>query len=332
MISIIIPVFNGGNYIMDCLKSLKDQTIPGSAYEIIVVDDGSTDHTAEAVKGFDVKYFYQKNQGPAAARNLGVKMAKGDIVLFIDADCRATKNWIEEMVWPFKDPEIVGVKGVYKTGQRELVARFVQVEYENKYERMKKIKYIDFIDTYSAGFRKEIFLQYGGFDTSFPTASVEDQEFSFRLAKDGHKMVFQPDAVVYHLHPRNLKRYFRRKFYVAYWKVLVLKKHPQKLGTDSHTPQSLKSQILLTYGIGISLALTPFDPIFFLSALLSLMMFLLIALPLIIFALKRDKEVAVWAPAFLFLRSTAFCLGLMAGIFGIVRILMRKRRERVPAT
>jgi len=326
MISVIIPVYNSEHSIGACLESLKRQTISRDKYEIIVVDDGSTDKTAGVVKSFDVRYIYQRNQGPAAARNSGVKVAKGDIVLFIDADCRATENWIEEMVRPFNNPDIAGVKGVYRTEQSDLIARFVQIEYEQKYERMKKIPYIDFIDTYSAGFRRDIFLKYGGYDTSFPTASVEDQEFSFRLAKDGHKMVFQPSGVVYHLHPNNLKRYFRRKFYVAYWKILVLKKHPGKFGSDSHTPQSLKVQILLTYMIAASLMVIPVNRVFLLPTLFGLLFFLLSTLPLISFALKKDGEVAVWTPALLFLRSFAFCTGLISGIFGVYRTILKRKK------
>ena len=69
--------------------------------------------------------------------------------IFIDADCAAVPNWVEEMSKPFSDPAIVGVKGTYKTTQKSLIACFVQIEYEEKYERMKKYTYIDFIDTYS---------------------------------------------------------------------------------------------------------------------------------------------------------------------------------------
>jgi glycosyltransferase involved in cell wall biosynthesis len=193
-ISIVVPTFNSAKVLGTCLESLTNQTVGRERYEVIVVDDGSTDETRDVVSKYPVKYIYQRNSGPAVARNNGVRQAEGEIILFTDADCEPQSNWIEELVKPLRDPQVVGVKGIYKTRQKEIIARLVQIEYEHKYERMKKFKYIDFIDTYSAGYRKDVFLKYSGFDERYPKASVEDQEFSFRLSQDGHKMVFNPEA------------------------------------------------------------------------------------------------------------------------------------------
>src|SRR4030066_18129 len=72
--------------------------------------------------------------------------------------------------------------------------------------------------TRAASSRRGVFLRYGGFDERYRTASVEDQEFSFRLAADGHKMVFNPRAVVWHRHVRNLSAYLRKKYKIGFWK------------------------------------------------------------------------------------------------------------------
>ena len=77
------------------------------------------------------------------------------------------------------------------------VPRFTQLEYEDRYDRMAGVESIDFVDTYSAAYRRDIFLANGGFDRTFPTASVEDQEFSFRLTEKGYRLVFVPSAKVY---------------------------------------------------------------------------------------------------------------------------------------
>lgn len=315
MISVVIPVYNGEKILARCLNALESQTISRDQYEIIVVNDGSKDGTKKVAEGFNVTLLTQENQGPAAARNYGVKAAKGDVVLFIDADCAAVHNWIEVMSKPFSDPTIVGVKGTYKTTQKAIIARFVQTEYEEKYERMKKYTYIDFIDTYSAGFRKDVFLQYGGYDTSFPTATVEDQEFSFRLSKDGHKMLFLPQAIVYHLHQATLRGYMGRKYWIAYWKILVLKHHPEKFINDTHTPQVLKFQILLTYTLILSLPGVLFAKLLCIAPLSILTAFLLTTIPFVSFAWKRSKSVALISPALFFIRSICFCTGLITGIF-----------------
>lgn len=246
--SVIVPAYNAEKTIGRCLQSLLRQETGGKIFEIIVVDDGSMDATPEWVAQCPaVRYLWQPHQGAARARNFGVENAQGGIILFTDADCEAAPDWLSEMVRPFENPEIAGVKGEYRTRQREWVAHVVQMEYEGKYRKMLKDPYIDFIDTYSAAFRKEILLKAGGFDTSFPNASVEDQEFSFRLSCQGHKMVFNPRAVVFHRHSATLRSYIVKKFRIGYWKIRVLKRYPKKIWRDSHTPQILKIEILFSF-------------------------------------------------------------------------------------
>jgi len=245
--SIIIPAYNAANRISACLEALLAQNTARN-YEIIVVDDGSTDNTAEIVKQYhQVRLITQANAGPASARNHGVEEAAGKMVLFIDDDCIASPDWSERMLAPFDDPELIGAKGAYLTNQKELTARFVQIEYEEKYDVLAKHQYIDFIDTYSAAFRYREFLNAGGYDNRFSTASTEDQEFSFRLANMGHKMIFIPDAKVRHTHVSTISGYIRKKYKIGYWKVLTLIRNPNKISGDSHTPVTLKIQILTMF-------------------------------------------------------------------------------------
>ena len=224
------------------------------------MDDGSTDKTNEILKDINnIRLVRQDNAGPAAARNLGASIAKGDIILFTDSDCIPNKDWIQKMTEPlFKDKNIVGTKGRYKTNQIEPIAKFTQLEYEDKYNKMKKRKYIDFIDTYSAGFLKEIFVKFDGYDNSFPVACAEDIELSYRISSKGYKMVFIPEAVVYHTHPNTFYDYLKKKYKFAYWRMLALKKNPQKVVNDSHTPQTMKIQLLLPPLILTSVLIYPF--------------------------------------------------------------------------
>ena len=189
MISVIIPAKDAAKTIGECLQALLHQEGLqfDHDYEVIVVDDGSTDDTAEIAEQYAVRVIRQTNLGPAAARNAGARIARGTLLAFTDADCAPSPTWLRDLTRPFHNPEVVGVKGVYRTRQTGLVARFVQLEYEYKYARMRNQASIDFIDTYSAAYRKEVFIQNGGFDESFRVPSVEDQEFSFRLARKGYQ-------------------------------------------------------------------------------------------------------------------------------------------------
>lgn len=209
-VSIIIPTFNGASRIGNCLDALLKQATKGDA-EILVVNDGSTDNTADVVASYpNVRLITQSNAGPAAARNRGALEARGSIILFTDDDCVPTPEWLRAMTEPFKVPDVVGVKGVYRTRQSRLAARFVQLEYEDKYRLMADLPDIDFIDTYSAGFRRERFLEMNGYDTSFPVACAEDVELSYRMSARGWTMKFVPSAIVYHTHPETFWGTFRK--------------------------------------------------------------------------------------------------------------------------
>jgi cellulose synthase/poly-beta-1,6-N-acetylglucosamine synthase-like glycosyltransferase len=281
-----------------------------------VIDDGSTDNTAEMVKKFQVRYFYQQNHGPATARNKGVREAKGDIIFFTDADCAPQNNWIEEMAKPFENPKVMAVKGAYKTKQKTLIARFAQVEFEERFNMLKKAESIDMVDTYSAGYRRSVFLSLGGFDPSFPVANNEDTELSYKMSRAGHRMVFEPNAIVYHSgHPDSIRKYAKLKFWRGYWRIVVYKRYPDKALKDSYTPQTLKLQILFLFIFLICLLFSWFMPNLLLyPAILCLILFILSTFPFIRLAFTKDLPVALLSPFFLSVRAVSLGLGIIWGI------------------
>ncbi|MGH9343695.1 MAG: glycosyltransferase [Terriglobia bacterium] len=315
-VSIVIPTFNGAKRIGRCLESLLDQT-GGRNAEILVVDDGSRDDIGAVVAGFSgVKLVSQSNAGPAAARNHGAREAAGDIIIFTDDDCEPAPGWLDAMLKPFDDPEIVGVKGAYRTRQRPLIARFVQAEYEDRYRLMARSAEIDFIDTYSAAFRRERFLEMNGYDTDFPVACAEDIELSYRMSARGWKMKFVPDAIVFHQHPESLAWYLKKKFKFAFWRVLAVRKNPSKAVKDSHTPQLMKLQLLFgpafITAMGMDLILRP-------RILFSMMVagiFLLSTIPFALRSAAKDPAVGAISPMVLAARSCSQLLGVIFGIFG----------------
>jgi glycosyltransferase involved in cell wall biosynthesis len=313
-VSVIIPTHNGENRISRCLEALLEQRT-SHAYEIIVVDDGSTDQTAEVVGSYpSVKLIPQKQAGPAGARNNGVKNACGDVILFTDDDCVPLNDWIDKMVRPFDDPETVGSKGVYLTAQKELISRFIQQEYEEKYERLSKSDGINLVDTYSAGFRREIFLKIGGYDESFAVPSVEDRDFSYKLWTLGYKMVFVPEAKVYHTHAAGLWNYTRKKFKNGYWGVMSMMKYPGTIANASDTPLTQKVQVILAGLIAPGILLPIFGSwglgvLGLLSAA-----FLVSSAPLTIRCLRADAAVTFAAPFFILCRAVGFAGGMFTGV------------------
>lgn len=312
--SVIIPTFNGATRIGACLDALLQQAA-GRIIEILVVNDGSTDNTVEVVGRYSgVRCITQGNAGPAAARNRGAAEARGPIILFTDDDCVPMADWMNAMLAPFQDSEVVGTKGIYRTRQKSLAARFVQIEYEDRYRIMARHDSIDFIDTYSAAFRRDRFIEMTGYDTSFPVACAEDIELSYRMSACGWKMKFVPGAIVYHTHPATLSSYLKKKYKFAFWRVLAVRKNPSKGVKDSHTPQVMKLQLLfapaLLLALAIDLSLRPSVPLSFLV----LACFLLSTLPFAFRSVRKDLLVGLLCPALLAARSCAQLLGVSAGL------------------
>jgi len=314
--SVIVPAFNGEPTLAKCLDALLSQTAARDSYEVIVVDDGSVDGTRNIAERYPVRYCFQKNQGPAAARNQGASLASGEILLFTDCDCVPAPDWVMEILSPFDDEAVVAAKGAYKTKQTEIVARFAQIEFEERYELLEKTPNIDMVDTYSAGYRKDIFLEMHGFDTGFPKADNEDTDLSYRIASRSLKMVFNPRAIVVHLgHPDTLMRYARLKFSRGYWRMVVYKRFPEKMIRDSYTPQTLKLQIVSLFLLVVAIPILLVAPT--LGAALgtvAAVVFFALSLPFILAALRKDVTVGIVSAPLLAVRAASLGLGALWGI------------------
>jgi len=315
--SLVIPVYNAEFTISNCIDSAIKQSIGRNEdeYEIIIVDDGSNDKTNDIIREYPVKKIRQTNQGPAIARNNGAKVAKSDIVVFTDSDCEIDSYFLEYITTPFSDnDEIVAVQGSYKTKQREFIARFCQVEIESRYMRMLKHEYIDFIGSYAAAYRKDIFLECGGFDAGFPIASGEDSELSYKLSKKGCKMIFVPEAIIYHQHPAKLKNYLKVKYNRGYWRVKLYSMHPEKILKDSYTLQIIKYQVLSIPLLVISLGLTILNKIWLIPTFIIMVPYVIETSMFHGIFKKHEYQNNIFIPTILILRSTALFLGITSGI------------------
>ena len=314
-ISIIVPAKNASCTISVCLDALLHQQDLRflADFEIILVDDGSTDDTALIGEARGVRVIRQQNAGPAAASNSGAKAATGEILLFTDSDCIPQNDWCLQMLRPFEDPEVVGVKGAYLCTEENAVARFVQQEFEYKYQRMARLSKIDFIDTYAAAYRRSIFLENGGFEERFPVPSVEDQEFSFRLTRKGYKLVFQPSARVSHPHDLNFSQYAQRKWGIGYWKAFMLRWLPEKTLSDTYTPPSQRLQILILAILLLSLFFGFFQKWLWIGSGLLLLMFYFSALRFLVQIKQNDKKILGAGLFLIMVRAAALGFGLLGG-------------------
>jgi glycosyltransferase involved in cell wall biosynthesis len=256
-ISVVIPTYNRKNILIKCLSALFNQNYPKERYEVIVVDDGSTDGTEELIRKMGIispcslRFFKQKKKGPAAARNLGIKNAQGRLILFTDDDCIADKNLIREHVGLHEIyyNENIAILG-YTTWHPELrVTPFMYwLEHggpQFAYYRLKHGEEANYFYACNISLKRSFMLENGLFDENFPYAAHEDTEIGYRLKKKGLKIIFNKNAVTYHYHPTDVEKYCYRMKIVGRSAVILNKKHPSIFQLPSQVQNnSMRSKIL----------------------------------------------------------------------------------------
>ncbi len=312
--SVVIPARNAASDLGECLASILGRSGEPPPREVIVVDDGSTDGTAAMAEARGARVIHLAGLGPAAARNAGARAASGDVLVFLDADCVPEEGCFEALVAPFADPQVAGTRGGYTSRQPGLLPRFVQLEMEEKQSRLAASARVTLLDTACAAYRRDLFLEQGGFDEGLPATSVEDAEFSFRLAAQGRRLVYAPEARVRHRHPEQLGSYLRRKLRFGYYRARLYRRYPGRVREDGYTPRLMPLQIALSGVLaGAAAAGVPFAPARPVAAAAGLL-FLATALPLVARAWPGDRGLAVAVPPLLLARSLAQGVGLLAGL------------------
>jgi len=234
LVSIVIPAFNAQKNIKSVIEGALSQTY--SPIELIIVDDGSNDETARIAKGFErVKYIFQENSGPAAARNRGVEESTADFVFFTDSDCIPRKDWIRTAFHHFKNERVAVVSGSYGiANSHSLLARCIQKEILYRHRHLMPQNPKSF-GSYNFGIRKKIFEALGGFNTSYLNASGEDNDLSYRIVNSGSLIQFEINARVNHHHPEKLMKYLKEQYRHGYWRVKLYGDHPEMAQGDDYT-------------------------------------------------------------------------------------------------
>lgn len=181
MISVIIPTLNEEKCIEECLLSLRAQRYEGK-YEIILVDGQSADKTVEIARRYVDKLRIKPPKGPATARNIGAKDAKYPIVAFIDADCIAEPNWLDEIEKSFKE-DIVGLGGVVRPRSGTRFDRLMFKLNSDWWVRISARFGVYQLYGNNCAYRRENFLKIGGFNES--VSFFEDTELSMRMKRVG---------------------------------------------------------------------------------------------------------------------------------------------------
>tara|TARA_Y100001970_G_C14224241_1_gene854573 strand:- start:1228 stop:2130 length:903 start_codon:yes stop_codon:yes gene_type:complete len=235
LVSVVIPTFNRRGILEKCLNSLENQIIkkPVKDYEVIVVDDGSTDQTVDWLLSNQniyphVKLFQQRHGGPAQGRNLGVSNAKGEIIVFIDSDLVVVKDFISVHINQL-------IKAQQKLGDNSCFTYGTVINTSNfDKPSSEKFKLTDYSMAYFAtgnvAIPKELLLKVGLFDSSFSLYGWEDLELGVRLHNYNIKLIKAPLAIGFHWHPpfslNNISSLINKEKERAKMAILFLRKHP----------------------------------------------------------------------------------------------------------
>lgn len=224
LISIVIPVHNGADTISTCLDHLENCDYPRERYEIIVVDNNSTDNTGHIVKKRNVQYCFEPEPGAAAARNSGARIAKGDILGFVDADCLVDKTWIGKVEKSLANTDVAAIVGLRQHVTRNVYDVMQSMDYQKYWaDELSSGRPLNKICGSNSAIRKKVFQELGGFDQGM--SPVEDIELGFRIAENGYLIEHKPDVKVKHIYLDTLDSLLGKTSQHGYHEYQCYKKH-----------------------------------------------------------------------------------------------------------
>lgn len=230
-ISVVVASYNGARTLKWCLDSLQRLNYPD--YEIILVDDGSTDATQQIVALFPMARClrHEKNFGLSVARNTGIAAATGEIIAFTDSDCRADEDWLYYMAGSLVDSEFAGVGGPNLLPPEDSgVAAAVMVSPGGPAHVMLTDHEAEHIPGCNMAFYKRALDQIGGFDPIF-TRAGDDVDVCWRLQQAGRKIGFNPSAFVWHYRRSTVRAYLKQQQGYGEAEALLVRKHPENFSS-----------------------------------------------------------------------------------------------------
>lgn len=247
-VSVVIPTRDRPRELVACLEALTQQTFPAESYEILICDDGSTEDLQPELRPFQARlnlsYLKQLPQGPAAARNLGIRKARAPIVAMTDSDTLPDREWLAQLMAALQaNPRAVAVEGKVTAEKPD--------EFGALGEGPTNLSGGVYL-TCNCAYRRDVLLKAGGFDESFPYPAYEDVELAARVRPWG-EIAWQPAAVVYHPRRRITATTVIKK--LRHWEyVLIIGFRYGYLGWPRYTVSHPVSRVILLAVIALPLS------------------------------------------------------------------------------
>jgi len=287
-ISVIVPVYNGGENFHQCLSSLL-RTSPASD-EILVVSDASTDGSDDYAESLGLKVLrLSKRSGPAYARNQGAQAAQGELLFFVDADVMVYPDTIGKVLAAFKgEPDLAALIGSYDDTP---AAPYFLAQYKNLLHHYVHQTGLEEASTFwgaCGAIRRDIFMATGGFDaTQYPEPSIEDIELGYRLRAAGFRIRLYKDIQVKHLKRWTVYSLIHTDFFrrALPWSALIVR--ARQFNNDLNLQQSSRLSVVLSYLMPISAALALLWKPFVTVTLFAVLAFLWLNAPIYQFFRKK---------------------------------------------
>jgi len=247
-ISVVVCTYNGSRTIRDCLEGLRRLVYPD--YEVIVVDDGSTDGAGAIAGGYDVQLIQTANRGLANARNTGLHAATGEIIAYLDDDAHPDPHWLTYLAATFLSTSHAGVGGpnIAPPGDGP-IAECVARAPGGPVHVLVTDREAEHIPGCNMAFRKSCLAAIGGFDPQFRTAG-DDVDVCWRLQERGWTLGFHPAAMVWHHRRNSVRTYWKQQIGYGRAEAMLERKWPEKYNGPGHVRWAGR-----IYGSGLTHAL-----------------------------------------------------------------------------
>lgn len=295
-VSIVIPSYNRAEFLPRLINNLLELNYKD--YEIIIVDDGSTDRTKEILKDFPIKVIsIKKSIGSAKARNIGIKNASHETIALTDSDCYQSKNWLRDLVPYLSKYDIVGGKVIYYDKAEAKLNPMIRDT-----EVIHVESSVNFLNTSNMLFRKNIWKKIGGFSSYH----LEDVDYSWRALKKNLKLIYVSKGTVIHHGNRtffkNIKKYFQ--YGKSYSTISFIHKMSFSFKSEPIFNPKLLSVFFRIGSLALIGLLSSFILNFFIQTLLVTPLFMLGFIPLLtLISILILKEICI---LYIFFKITIF--------------------------
>lgn len=244
MISIVIPTKNNGDVLEKCLGSIEGLDYPADEVEVLIVDGHSTDNTVEIARKYRCKVIFEDRGTISYARDIGVQDARGEFIAFTDADCVVDINWLRNLIKHFGDKEVMSVGGPNITPEDDTefvrcvgdVLFFLSKPGARYGLNVDEVIEIFHNPTCNVMYRRWVLEAVGGFNHDLITC--DDEELDYRIGELGHRILYTPDAIVYHYRRSTWKKFMKQAYNYGIGRMQAIRLH-RGMGRVFHFVPSL---------------------------------------------------------------------------------------------